>query len=279
MSDRDRRRGARANARAPHARARQRRLRLKLAILGSGTAIPHPRRGASGYALIAPSGEVLLIECGPGSTRRWPAFGITFERVRGIVVTHHHVDHCADLAPVMFGRNVPDPPVRTPLAMLGPVGHHALIDGLEGLYGSAVMDPLGMREVIELRDGDRRVVGPFTIDAREVLHVAGSLGLRVTCGGRVLAFSGDSGKCPELTALCRGAHVALLECSYPASRATTKHLNTRTAAETAVDAKLSRVVLTHFYPQCDDVDVAGEVRAAGYTGELVLAEDGLVLDV
>lgn len=255
---------------------------MKLAILGSGTAIPHPRRGASGYALIAPDaagGEVLLIECGPGSTRRWPAFGISFERVRGIAVTHHHVDHCADLAPVMFGRNVPDPPVRTPLAMIGPVGHRALIAGLEGLYGTAVGDAAGTREVIELKDGDRRVVGPFTIEAREVLHVAGSLGLRVTCGGRVFAFSGDSGKCPELAALCRGAHLAMLECSYPASRPTTKHMNTRTAAETAIEAGLSRVVLTHFYPQCDDVDVAAEVRAAGYAGDLVLAEDGLLLDV
>ena len=222
---------------------------MKLAILGSGTAIPHPRRGASGYALIAPSGEVLLVECGPGSTRRWPAHGITFERVRGIVVTHHHVDHCADLAPVMFGRNVIEPPVRAPLTLLGPVGHGALIDGIESLYGTAVADTVGMREVVELRDGHRRIVGPFTIDAREVLHVAGALGLRVTCGGRTFAFSGDSGKCPELTALCTGADLALLECSYPASRPTTKHLNTRTAGETARDAKLSRVVLTHFYPQ------------------------------
>lgn len=252
---------------------------MKLIVLGSGTAIPHPRRGASGYALVAPSGEVLLVECGPGSTRRWPAHDITFERVRGIVVTHHHVDHCADLAPVMFGRNVLDPPLGTPLTLLGPVGHRALIDGLEGLYGSAVADAAGTREVIELRDGDRRKVGPFAIEAREVMHVAGALGLRIRCGDRVFAFSGDSGKCPELIALCRGADLGLLECSYPASRPTTKHMNSRTAAETAQEAGLSRVVLTHFYPLCDGVDLAAEVRAAGYGGELVLAEDGMVLDV
>ena len=252
---------------------------MKLIVLGSGTAIPHPRRGASGYALVAPSGEVLLVECGPGSTRRWPLFDITFERVRGIVVTHHHVDHCADLAPVLFGRNVVDPAVRTPLALLGPVGHGALIDGLEGLYGTAVADPAGTREVIELRDGDRSEVGPFTIEAREVLHVPGALGLRVRCGDRLFAFSGDSGKCPELTALCRGADLALLECSYPAGRPTTRHMNTRTAAETACEAGLTRVVLSHFYPLCDGVDLAAEVRAAGYQGELVLAEDGVVLDV
>lgn len=247
----------------------------ELAILGSGTAIPHPRRGTSGYAVLASTGEVLLLECGPGSTRRWPAFGITFERVRAIVCTHHHVDHCGDLAAVMFGRNVLDPRVSTPLAMVGPAGHRAHVAGLEGVYGTAVMDADGAREVIEVRDGDRRAIGPFRISVREVLHVAGSLGVRVECEGRVLAFSGDSGACPELVELCRGADLALLECSYPASRPTTKHLNARTAAEVASAAGVERLVLTHFYPQCDGVDLAAEVRAAGYARELVLAEDGL----
>jgi len=246
----------------------------ELAILGSGTAIPHPGRGTSGYAVLASSGEVLLLECGPGSTRRWPVFEITFERVRAIVCTHHHVDHCGDLAAVMFGRNVIDPRVATPLAMIGPSGHRDLIAGLEGLYGTAVTDPDGTREVIEVRDGDRRSVGPFRIAVREVLHVAGSLGVRVECEGRTLAFSGDSGACPELVELCRGADLALLECSYPASRATTKHLNARTAAEVASAAGVQRLVLTHFYPQCDGVDIASEVRSAGYRGELELAEDG-----
>lgn len=246
----------------------------ELAILGSGTAIPHVRRGASGYAVIAPGGEVLLIECGPGSTRRWPAHGITFEAVRAIACTHHHVDHCADLAALMFGRNVPEPRVATPLAMIGPIGHRALIAGIEGLYGAAVSDPEGAREVIEMRDGDRQVIGPFAIEARGVLHVEGALGLRVRCAGRTLAFSGDSGACPALVELVRGADLALLECSYPASRPTTKHMNSRTAAEVAVAAGASRVVLTHFYPVCDGIDLEAEVRGAGYRGELVLAEDG-----
>jgi ribonuclease BN (tRNA processing enzyme) len=252
---------------------------VKLAILGSGTAIPHPRRGASGYALIASTGEVLLIECGPGSTRRWPRHGITFDRVRAILCTHHHVDHCGDLAAVMFGRNVPTPAITTPLAMLGPIGHRAHIEGLVALYGTSVADPAGARVTLELADRDQLEVGPFAIEVREVMHVAGSLGARVRCDGRTFAFSGDSGRCPELVELCRGADLALLECSYPRSRPTTKHLSTESVAQVATDARLHRVVLTHFYPQCDDVDVAAEVRASGYRGELVLAEDGLEIDV
>jgi ribonuclease BN (tRNA processing enzyme) len=107
-----------------------------------------------------------------------------------------------------------------------------------------------------------------------VVHVPGAIGMRVRAGGRVLAFSGDSGPCEALVALCRGADLALLECSYPAGRETRKHLNAETAAQVAREAGVQRLVLTHFYPQCDGVDLAGQVRAAGYGGELFLAADG-----
>ena len=252
---------------------------MQLLVLGSGTAIPHRMRGASGYALRADSGEVLLLECGPGSTRRWPGLGITFASVRAVLVTHHHVDHCSDLAAVMFGRNVVEGGADTPVTWLGPRGHARHLEGLERVYGSSVREASGERVVVELADGDAHRVGPFELQAREVLHVEGSIGIRVRCDGRTVAFSGDSGACPALVSLCRGVDLALLECSYPAARPTTRHLNTTTAARVALEAAPSLVVLTHFYPSCDDVDVEGEVRAAGYNGPLLLARDGLVVEV
>jgi len=250
---------------------------MRLAILGSGTAIPHPERGASGYACIADDGTALLLECGPGSTRRWPRHGLTFESVRAIAVTHYHVDHCGDLSAVMFGRNVPEPPVEAPLLLAGPAGHGRMVAGLRELYGTAVEDPLGTITVAEMAEGDRATAGPFEIEAREVAHSAGALGLRVRADGRVLAFSGDSGPCDALVELCRGVDVALLECSYPAERESRSHLNARTAAEAAIAAGVERLVLTHFYAACDGVDIDAQVRDAGYRGELYLARDGAEL--
>lgn len=252
---------------------------MRLHVLGSGTALPTKTRGASGYACEAADGSVLVLECGPGSTRRWPHHGIEFARVLGIAITHHHVDHCSDLAAVLFARNVFEPPLATPLTLIGPVGHVALVDGLRSLYGRGVADAEGTQSIVELRDRESCVVGPFRVEAREVKHVGGALGYRIEADGVTLVFSGDSGECDELDALCVGADLALLECSYPASRPTTRHLNTQGAAATAMRAALARVVLTHFYPACDDIDVAAEVRAAGYQGALELARDGLVLEI
>lgn len=250
---------------------------MKLHVLGSGTALPHPARGASGYALVADGGAACLLECGPGSTRAWPRAGVTFASARVVAVTHHHVDHCGDLGAVLFGRLVDDTP--TPLSLVGPVGHREHLARLEALHGAWVQDKHSGREVVELDDGEAVTIGPFTIEGRHVLHLAGALGLRVRADGATLAFSGDTGPCDALVELCRGADLALLECSYPASRETKRHLNARTAAEMAAAAGVHRLVLTHFYPQCDGVDIAAEVRAAGYRGALALAQDGDVFEV
>lgn len=247
---------------------------MRLHVLGSGTAIPHPERGASGYACVADDGSALLLECGPGSSRRWPAVGIGFEQVRCIAVTHHHLDHCSDLPAVLFGRNVPDPPVGTPLLLLGPVGHGRLLRALEQAFGDSLADHGGGRELREMGDQDRVGCGPFEVASRLVRHSEGALGYRVRSGGRTLAFSGDSAPCPALIDLCRGVDLCLLECSYPAGRETSGHLDARTAGEVAREAGARRLVLTHFYPECDDVDIAAQVRDAGYGGELVLARDG-----
>lgn len=250
---------------------------MRLHVLGSGTAIPHPERGASGYALVASDGAACLLECGPGSTRRWPSAGIDFDRARVVLITHFHVDHCADLPAVLFGRMVAS--TESPLALLGPLGHARHVAGLRALFTPWLDDAAGRVAVHELGDGASLDVEPFAFEARHVLHAEHALGVRVRADGATLAFSGDSGPCDALVELCRGADVALLECSYPADRETRSHLNAATAAQVAVAAGVERLVLTHFYPRCDGVDLEAQVREAGYHGALHLARDGDVIDV
>lgn len=194
-------------------------------------------------------------------------------------MSHHHLDHCSDLPAVLFGRNVPDPPVSTTLLLLGPAGHQRMLEALEDAFGDGVSDRGGGVTAVDLEDGEVIHCGPFRVSAREVAHSTGALGFRVELGGRSLAFSGDSAPCRALVELCRGASLCLLECSYPAGRDSTAHLNAETAAGVAQEAGASRLVLTHFYPECDEVDLAAQVRAGGFSGELHLARDGDELEV
>ena len=246
-------------------------------VLGSGPAVPLGGRMASGYALVAPSGEVLQLECGPGSSRRWPEHGIGFHCLSGLLVTHRHLDHCAELPYLRFVRRLDEAGRARTVLVAGPAGHRTHWRALEALYGRDVAERSGEWDVRDLVDGDRLRVGPFDVWVREVRHVEGALGIRVDCGRRSLAFSGDSGPCDALVELCRGVDLALLECSHPAGRESERHLSAHTAAHIATRAGVRRLALTHLGPETRGHDVASQVRAEGYTGPLHLVRDGDVL--
>ncbi len=250
----------------------------RLVVLGCGPAEPTLGRMASGYALLAPGGEVLQLDCGPGTTRRWPEHGLGFERLVGLLLTHHHLDHCGDLPYLRFLRRFLPGSARSVLCA-GPVGHRALWNGLSAAFGEHVADPEGAWSVRDLADGARLAVGPFEVEARAVQHIPGALGYRVYVGGRGVAFSGDSARCEALVDLCREADLALLECSHPAGRPSERHLSATDVAQVAIEARVASLAVTHVGTGCHGVDVARQIREAGYTGPLRLVRDGDVLDV
>ena len=127
--------------------------------------------------------------------------------------------------------------------------------------------------VHELRDNDHWSGEGFDVQVHEVADTPGALGLRVESEGYTMAFSGDSGPCEALTTLCHGVDLALLECSYPKTRVSQRHLTTETVAHIACAAKPKHLVLTHFYNACLRTDIREEVRKAGWEGPLSLASD------
>ena len=52
----------------------------------------------------------------------------------------------------------------------------------------------------------------------QVDHPVAAYGLRVEAGGRTLAYSGDTGPCPQLVDLAKGADLLLAEASFPTRR-------------------------------------------------------------
>ena len=56
------------------------------------------------------------------------------------------------------------------------------------------------------------------------------------------------------------------------------HLTPSGVAGIASEAGVKRVVLTHIYPVTDLLDLVSEV-GNGFDGEVIVAEDGLTLDI
>jgi ribonuclease BN (tRNA processing enzyme) len=70
----------------------------------------------------------------------------------------------------------------------------------------------------------------------------------------------------------------LFDCTFPDDRPVPGHLTPTGVARIASEADVGRVILTHISPQAERLDLVSAV-ASRYAGEVVVAEDGLRLDV
>ena len=87
-----------------------------------------------------------------------------------------------------------------------------------------------------------------------------------------MVYSGDTDVCENLVTLARDADVLICESALPDELKVPGHLTPSLAGQIASQAGVRKLVLTHFYPECNAVDVAEQCRKT-YPGPLVLAED------
>ncbi len=244
---------------------------MELIIIGSGTCVMQTRRGPSGYILKL-SNEIFLLDGGSGTLRNCLEAGISYRDIDKIFYTHLHPDHTIDLIPFLFATKYTPGCNRTkPLEIYGPVGfanfYHRLID----LYGSSMIDveyDIAVRELSE----SRLSYGDWQLETRLMQHSPNAIGYRFEADGKALVYSGDTDFGEGITQLARHADVLLLECSFPDHEKVPGHLTPSEAGKVAALAEAKKLVLTHFYPSCDEEDLLTPC-ARHFRGEIVLAED------
>lgn len=248
---------------------------MDVVVLGSGTAVPHARRG--GPAVLVREGETsLLVDAGTGTLQKLALLGVSLAALDAAAFTHLHVDHTAELASLLFALRNTGIGRTKPLPLYGGPGFRAFHRKLVRMYG-AWLDPLPFPLTVE-EAGERAVaVGPLGVTAFPVAHSAASVAYRIEGpGGKAVAVSGDTDVCEGIVAAARGADLAVLECSFPEGAKAAGHLVPSEAGRIARLAGVRRLVLTHFYPECEGEDIAGPCGRE-YGGEILLAEDLLRL--
>ncbi len=260
---------------------------MRLTVVGCAGSLPTPQSATSCYLLEAEE------EAQDGDTRTWRvlldlgsgALGplqryLTWGQLDAVLLSHLHPDHMLDLCGLYVAlRYDPSGPGRTgALPVYGPSG---TAQRLEDAYGRR--DPGAMAQVFEVRTWDDDVaqqLGPFTVTASRVRHVGDAYGLRVSADGAVLTYSGDTDSCPALVELARDADVLLAEASFIEGRDLQRgiHLTGLRAGQTAAQAAVGRLVLTHLPPWTAPDVVLAEARTA-YSGPIELAVPGMVLQL
>ena len=146
---------------------------------------------------------------------------------------------------------------------------------LRRAYGHWIELAPGLLNIAELDNKDRGHLdcGLFDVDSLPMDHTETSLGFRITNRqGRSVVYSGDTDVCENLVTLARDADVLICESALPDELKVPGHLTPSLAGRIATQAGVGKLILTHFYPECNAVDVAEQCRKT-YPGPLVLAED------
>lgn len=193
-----------------------------------------------------------------------------------ICYTHLHPDHTGELVPLIFATKYPDIDRRkTPLTVCAGIGFDRFFNGLRLVYGDWIELPPGMMHLVELDNTgpDQIRFDEFAVNTLPVEHNPESLAFRITDDhGNAVVFSGDTDYSDNLVTLAQGADLLICESALPDNHKVSGHLTPSLAGSIATRAGVGKLVLTHFYPECEQADIRKQCRNT-YSGPLVLAED------
>jgi len=248
---------------------------ITVTVLGSGTCVPSLER-SSCSVLVETGGRKWLIDSGAGTLRRMLEAGTTIFELSHLLYSHLHPDHTADLVPLLFATKYPDGISRTkPLTIVAGRGFADFFGRLKQVYGNWIDIGDNLLRIVEMevRGRDRVRLAGVTIDTAPMDHSPQSVAFRLTGpDGRSLVYSGDTDYSEQLVDLAQQADLLICESAFPESRKVPGHLTPVLAGEIAARAGVHRLMLTHFYPVCDQTDIEAECRRT-YNGPLILARD------
>jgi ribonuclease BN (tRNA processing enzyme) len=235
---------------------------VKLTVLGCSGSLPGPDSPASGY-LVEADGFHLVIDLGNGALGPLQRF-VSPHRVDAVVLSHLHPDHCADMSGLAVALQYGPQRRERPLAVIGPAGTRERIAAIVNPNVNADPKPDSLNALFEFAAPSDRVLGPFSLSFAPVNHPVPTFAVRISDGVRTLVYSADTGECPALVTLARGADVLLCEAtwgpddSYPPNL----HLTGAQAGEHAARAGVERLIVTHVPPTGSRDVAAAEARAS-----------------
>jgi ribonuclease BN (tRNA processing enzyme) len=196
---------------------------------------------------IAADGYQALIDCGATTIAVMRHLQMDIAAIDAILVSHLHGDHFGGIPFLLMDACFNAPRTKL-LTIVGPSGTRLrVMDTLGCLYpgAPAKVESLLLR-FIEFKDRESLAVGPLGVLPVAVVHPSGSTayGLRVSIGGRVVGYSGDTAGTPALGEIARDADLFICECTgYDGP--VPSHLHYTELRANLPDLKARRTILTH----------------------------------
>jgi ribonuclease BN (tRNA processing enzyme) len=253
---------------------------VELVVVGSGTAVPDPKRVGSGYFVRVGTSKVLL-DCGPGAVHHLAFFQLPWPEITHLCLTHFHTDHVGDVAALIFAFKYGQAePRKEPLNVYGPRGTRKFFRRLADAFGDYLKEPGFAIDIQEIEGAGRVALNDVAhISAARTPHTGASVAFRIDGPQSALGYTGDTGHHVDLGAFLQNLDLLITECSLPDELEMDGHLTPSRVAALARVALPRRILLTHMYPQLGRTHVIEQIQKAGWEGEMLLADDGLRLEV
>ncbi|MBU1088671.1 ribonuclease Z [Patescibacteria group bacterium] len=251
---------------------------MKLNILGTGTFFANIDRTASAF-LLELENKKILIDCGPGTLVRLSQIKIKPEDLDYVFITHFHPDHTSDLFPLFMNYCLSD------LLAPGSINKFPKFFGPEGI-DKFLLDYSKNSELLAY-DGWTKIevvdyyspmnLDKFTVKPFKVVHnpfglSARAYALRFEINSKTIVFSGDSGDCQGIRDACQNADLFICDASFPKNKTSSTHMNTHEIGDISQEGHVKKIILTHFYPQFDHVDLVAQVKEK-FSGEVIKGQD------
>lgn len=224
----------------------------------------------------------LLFDIGPGTMRRLLEADTSIFDISFIFLSHFHPDHTGELVSFLFSNKYASGYQREiPLTIVAGKGFSQFYNGLKRVYGNWIELAPTLFNFAELDNNSFNTykADTFTVESLPVEHNDESIAYRITSpGGASAVYSGDTDFTDNLITLSVNADLLICESAFPDALKVRGHLTPSLAGKIAAHAKVKKLVLTHFYPECDHADIEKECRKA-YNGPLILAEDLMKLEI
>ena len=241
---------------------------LSAAVCGSRSPIPSPGR-AETCVMVRAGENIYIVDIGDGSASNLRSWGIPFNKIKSVLLTHLHSDHISDLADLQLATWINENR-ETKLDVYGPDGVNLITEGFETAYELdyffrnthhgeqiAPLDVAGLSPHIvdldqpKIIDEDGLVVTAF-----KVVHdpVEPALGYRFDYKGRSLVISGDTSYSKNLIESSRDADVLFHEAQANHMINIIRDFNLQRGAD--LNAKLMEDITTYHTTPVEAAEIA-----------------------